>query len=194
MRIRLQLLAVVLISTLVQALPVLAVNNLLGVYADSTGAIACTAETGAIACYVVVTDLSDAVGVDAWQFALSIDGAGFLFAPSLPAGSINLENFPRMRVGCAFPVAAAPVAVLLSFSAYAVGPASVYIERLSPIDPILLHVVDQDMLIQPQFAYGGSGLPVFSLGGAVCPTRNTSGGVVVVERTLWGDIKAQFRY
>lgn len=188
-----RLLAILLIAAPVQVAPALAANNLLGVYADSTGTSACVAASGLVKCYVVLSDVSDSVGVSGWQFALRIDSGGAIFAPEFPEHSLNLEQFPRMMLGCATPVPAQNKMVLMSFSAFATGPASIYVDRLSESLPVLVSLAAAGQLRQVGYEYGGYELPVFAFGGADCPVANDSGGIVRSEDLNWGNLKASYR-
>lgn len=171
----------------------LAAGNLIGVYLDTVESATCESGSGPITCYVVASNVTDGQGVLGWQFALRVQGDGWIFSPIMPAQSINLELFPRMRVGCATPIPHEDRMVLMSFSAFAGGPTSVFMEPLSPTDPILI-LLDPDLgLVQPGFEYGGFGEPVFAMGGADCPDRNTEGGVVADEALSWGGVKSLYR-
>jgi hypothetical protein len=175
------------------AVPASAADNMLGVYADSTGTSACTAATGLVTCYVVLSNVSDSVGVSGWQFALRIDSGGAIFAPEFPEHSLNVEQFPRMMLGCGTPVPAQDRMVLMSFSAYANGPASIYVDRLSESLPVLVSLASTGQLRQVDYEYGGFDLPVFAFGGATCPVKNIPGGVVRSAELTWGNLKAAYR-
>ena len=168
-------------------------ENLVGVYSDALGDSACVSGLGPTICYVVASNVANSDGILGWQFALRIQGSGWLFAPALPPDSINIESFPRMRVGCAAPIPNADQMVLLTFSAYSSGPAHVYIDPLTPFDPALLLLASNSELVHLDFEYGGYGAPVFAMGGADCPALNTEAGVVADEQSSWGATKIRYR-
>lgn len=175
------------------ASPVLSAVNALGVYSDSAGLVACESGSGPMTCYVLVSDVTDPVGISGWQFALRISPAGWMYSPQLPANSINLESFPRMRVGCATPLPTSTETLLLTFTAFSGSATSIYIDELAPSDPIFLIMASSSELERARFAYGGIGQPVFSMGGAACPERNVNGGVVETESASWGGVKSLYR-
>jgi hypothetical protein len=173
--------------------PVQSAVNAIGVYSDATGQTVCEPGAGPMTCFVMVSDVTDPVGISGWQFALRISPTGWLLSPQLPANSINLESFPRMRVGCATPLPTSTVTLLLTFTALSGSAASIYIDELAPNDPILLCMASSSELERGRFAFGGLGQPVFSMGGAACPERNVNGGVVETESASWGGVKSLYR-
>lgn len=183
-----------LLAVLLFACPCAAVNSI-GVYADSLATSPCTALPGMVTCYVVMTDVADTVGISGWQFALRIDSGGYVFSPMFPAGSINLEEFPRMLLGCATPIPQSSAVKLMSFTALPIGPTSIYIDRLSSTYPVLVVLASTGESARVTFAYGGNGAPVFAMAGAPCPPPNDplGGGVVPAANSSWGGIKAMFR-
>ena len=170
-----------------------AAPNVIGVYSDSLGTTACVDTRGLIKCYVVVSELSDPIGVGGWQFQLEASAGVSLLNESYPVSVLNMEIFPRLLVGCTEPILTDETIVLFDFHVWTKRPGSIFLRELDEQTPVAFFGAFHGDIVQFQYDFGGPSDPVFSFGGAPCPFPNQEIGFVPVQSMSWSRVKSQFR-